>query len=72
MTENSKFPIGNDRKKMAHPIQIILTRQLAANLSVPIFLVDSVGNLLFFNEHAEIILGKSFEATGEMPVERWS
>ena len=29
---------------MAHPIQIILTRQLAAYLSVPLFLVDPKGS----------------------------
>ena len=42
---------------MTHPIQIILTRQLAAYLSVPVFLVDPKGNLLFYNEPAEIVLG---------------
>ena len=57
---------------MAHPIQIILARQLAAHLSVPLFLVDPKGNLLFYNEPAEVILGKRFEATGEMPAEKWS
>ena len=42
---------------MAYPIQIILTRQLAAYLSVPLFLVDPKANLLFYNEPAEAILG---------------
>ena len=57
---------------MAHPIQIILARQLAAHLSVPIFLVDPKGRLLFYNEAAETILGKRFDETGEMPAEEWS
>jgi PAS domain-containing protein len=57
---------------MAHPIQIILARQLAANLSVPFFLVDPKGCLLFYNEAAEIILGKRFDETGEMPADEWS
>ena len=48
---------------MAHPIQIILTRQLAAYLSVPLFLVDPKGNLLFYNEPAEAILGRRFDPT---------
>jgi PAS domain-containing protein len=58
--------------KMAHPIQIILTRQLAGYLSVPLFLVDPQGNLLFYNEPAETILGRRFEETGAMPAEEWS
>ena len=54
---------------MAHPIQIILTRQLAGYLSVPLFLVDPKGNLLFYNEPAEVILGRRFEETGALTAE---
>ena len=57
---------------MAHPIQIILTRQLAGYLSVPLFLVDPNGNLLFYNEPAEVILGRRFDETGAMPATEWS
>ncbi len=57
---------------MTHPIQIILTRQLAAYLSVPLFHVDPKGNLLFYNEPAEAILGRRFDETGAMPLEEWS
>ena len=56
---------------MAHPIQIILTRQLASYLSVPLFLVDPKGNLIFYNEPAEAILGRRFDETGAMPLEEW-
>ena len=57
---------------MSHPIEIILTRQLAEYLSVPLLLVDSKGDLLFFNEPAEGILGRRFEDTGRIPPEEWS
>jgi PAS domain-containing protein len=57
---------------MALPIQIILIRQLAGYLSVPLFLVDPKGDLLFYNEPAEVILGRRFEETGAMPAEIWS
>ena len=57
---------------MTHPIQIILTRQLAGYLSVPLFLVDPKGNLLFYNEPAEALLGQRFDETGAMPAEEWS
>lgn len=56
----------------AYEIEIILNRQLADCLSIPVFITDTVGNLIFYNEPAEEILGKRFEDTGEMPVEQWS
>jgi PAS domain-containing protein len=58
--------------KMAHPIQIILLRQLAGYLSVPLFLVDPKGDLLFYDEPAEVILGRRFEETGAMSADVWS
>ena len=57
---------------MAHPIEIILARQLAGYLSTPFFLVDPEGNLLFYNEPAEAVLGLRFQETGAMPAARWA
>ncbi|MEO8383752.1 MAG: PAS domain-containing protein [Betaproteobacteria bacterium] len=54
------------------PIQIILARQLASSLEMPILLVDTVGRLIYYNEPAEIILGLQFDETGEMSAEEWS
>jgi PAS domain-containing protein len=48
------------------PIEIILARQLASYLAVPILIVDREQNLLFFNEPAEPILGRRFDETGEI------
>jgi PAS domain-containing protein len=56
----------------AYEIEIVLNRQLADCLSIPVFITDTVGNLIFYNEPAEEILGKRYEDTGEMPVEQWS
>jgi PAS domain-containing protein len=56
---------------MAYAIEIILNRQLADCLAIPVFITDTTGNLLFYNEPAEDILGKRYEDTGEMPVEEW-
>lgn len=53
-------------------VEIILTRQLASYLSMPIFVVDPEGKLLFYNEPAELILGQRFEETGELPLNEWS
>src|SRR6185437_12115314 len=58
--------------KMAQPIQLILMRQLAGYLSVPMFLVGPNGDLLFYNEPAETILGRSFDETGAMSAKEWS
>ena len=57
---------------VGHEIEIILNRQLADCLSLPVFITDTKGNLIFYNEPAEEVLGKRFEDTGEMPVEEWS
>jgi len=55
-----------------YEIEVILLRQLASYLAMPIFIVDPRGRLVFYNEPAEIILGKRFEETGEMSAEEWS
>ena len=53
-------------------IEVILARHLASYLAMPIFIVDPRGNLIYYNEPAEIILGQRFGETGEMPIEEWS
>jgi PAS domain-containing protein len=53
-------------------IEVILTRQLASYLVMPIFIVDPAGTLVFYNEPAEMILGRRFEETGEMPAAEWA
>ena len=57
---------------MSYAIEIILNRQLADCMAIPVFITDTAGNLLFYNEPAEDILGKRFEDTGEMAVDEWS
>jgi hypothetical protein len=52
-------------------IELILTKQLASYLAMPIFLVDNVGTLIYYNEPAELILGRRYDETGEMPLEEW-
>jgi PAS domain-containing protein len=53
------------------PIELILMRQLAGSLATPVFLVDEVGTLVYYNEPAERVLGMRFEETGEMPASEW-
>jgi PAS domain-containing protein len=54
------------------PIEVILMRQLASYLPIPIFLVDADGTLLFYNEPAESLLGRRFDEAGEMNLDVWS
>lgn len=53
-------------------IELILTRQLASYLNVPVLIVDSKGDLVFFNESAEPIVGRRFEETGVIRRGEWS
>jgi len=48
-------------------IELILMRQCASHLAMPIWLMGPDGNLLFYNEPAESILGRRFDEAGEMP-----
>ncbi|HEX5579572.1 MAG TPA: PAS domain-containing protein [Candidatus Limnocylindria bacterium] len=57
---------------MAQPIELILVRHLASTLSIPTFLVDDEGTLVFYNEAAEPLLGRRFDEAGEMAFEAWT
>ena len=50
------------------PVELILIRQWASYLTLPIFLVDAEGNLLFYNEPAEALLGCRYDEAGPMPL----
>ena len=45
---------------------LILARELAANLATPMFLIDALGTLVFCNEAAELMIGKTFGELGTM------
>jgi PAS domain-containing protein len=47
-------------------LPLILSRELAANLSTPMFLIDAAGTLVFGNEAAELMLGRSFSDLGSV------
>ena len=50
---------------------LILTRELATNLATAMFITDADGNLVFYNEPAERILGRPFAAAGEITPSEW-
>jgi PAS domain-containing protein len=48
---------------------LILAREFASQLAMPTFIVDGEGNLVFYNEPAEAILGRPFAEVGEVRAE---
>ena len=53
-------------------IEVILARHLAEYLAMPIFIVNPDGDLIFYNEPAETILGTRYAETGTMPAAEWA
>jgi len=51
------------------PVEMILVRQLAGYLYVPVLVVDTTSTVVFYNEPAERILGVRFEETGRIDPE---
>ncbi len=53
------------------PLELILARNLLTSISTPAFLLDQHGALVFYNEAAGAVLGRSFEDAGRMDPEEW-
>jgi PAS domain-containing protein len=53
-------------------VELILVRQLASYLTIPIFVVDPKGTLIYFNEPAEHLLARRFDETEELTLEEWT
>lgn len=53
-------------------IEVILMRQLASCLTMPIIVVAPDGALIYYNEPAEAILGRRFDEAGELPYDAWT
>ena len=54
------------------PLELILARNLLTSISTPSFLVDGEGTMVFYNEAAAALLGRSFEDAGQMTAEEWT
>jgi PAS domain S-box-containing protein len=51
---------------------LILARELASKLATAMFVADADGGVVFYNEPAEEILGRTFAEAGEMSAETWT
>jgi len=52
-------------------LPLILAREFAANVAVPIFLVDSDNTLVYYNDAAQVAFGGPFGQTGELRHGQW-
>jgi PAS domain-containing protein len=59
---------GRAQKHLA----LIIARELASQLATAMFIADAGGNLVYYNEAAEEILGRTFAEAGTMPAEGWA
>jgi PAS domain-containing protein len=51
---------------------LILAREFASKLATASFVCDGDGRLVYFNEAAEEIVGRTFAETGEVSLAEWS
>jgi PAS domain-containing protein len=54
------------------PLLLVQARNLITNLALPAVLTDPEGRLLFFNDAAAALLGRSFEEVGRLSREQWA
>jgi PAS domain-containing protein len=54
------------------PLALILARNLMASVTVPGFVTDADGAIIFFNEAAGQLLGRRFEETGRLSRDEWA
>jgi PAS domain-containing protein len=52
-------------------LALIIARELASQLATATFIADAQGRLVFYNEAAEEILGRTFAEAGTMQAEGW-
>lgn len=54
------------------PVEMILLRQVASYLTIPMWLMDGHGNLIYYNEPAEGLLGIQFDDAGPIHADQLS
>jgi PAS domain-containing protein len=54
------------------PLVLILARNLVASVTVPGFVTDEEGTIVFYNDAAGELLGRRFEETGSLSRDEWA
>jgi hypothetical protein len=65
------FPPGVQERRQKNLV-LILAREFASKLATATFITDAEGDLVFYNEPAEEILGRTFAEAGELRAAEWS
>lgn len=52
-----------------YEVELILARQLAGGLGVPVLVVDDQGDTVYFNEAAEALFGRRLDEIDSLPFE---
>jgi PAS domain-containing protein len=50
---------------------LIRAKHLAESVTTPMLLADGEGNMIFYNEAAEAVLGTAFSDLGPIPASQW-
>ena len=53
-------------------IELILVRHLGSRMAVPVFVVDAVGDMVYYNGPAGDVLGRPFDEINPMRFEDWT
>lgn len=53
-----------------HPVEIILLRQAASYLTIPIWITNHDGDLIYYNDPAGKMVGLEFDEVGPLPVDQ--
>jgi PAS domain-containing protein len=51
---------------------LILAREFASKLAHAMLVVDADGTLVYYNEPAEVLMGRPFAEAGELSADRWA
>ncbi|HEX2468718.1 MAG TPA: PAS domain-containing protein [Solirubrobacterales bacterium] len=61
-----------DSPRGQRPLELILARNLLTSISTAAFLLDDEAAIVFYNEAAAALLGRSFEDAGRMSAREWT
>ncbi len=64
-------PPPERRPGSGHPVEVILLRRLFDRLTMPAFVIDPNGRLIFYNPAAEPLIGRPFAEVGPIESGEW-
>jgi PAS domain-containing protein len=62
---------GSVIERSIKSLVLIRAKNLAESVTTPMLLIDAIGNLIFYNEAAEALLGTPFTDVGNIPASEW-